>query len=146
MLIKKSWNCYQSFFSFSIYLFSFTYLAALSLCCCTWDCQSSLRSAESLESCSMRTLSCSMWDLVPRPGIKVRPPALRVWSLSYWTIIEVPRQSRFYTNKITRNKEKRFHNDEGINSWRGCIYRLITENKNKWSKNWYNYTEKHINS
>ena len=25
---------------------------------------------------SMQTLSCGMWDLVPRPGIKPRPPAL----------------------------------------------------------------------
>ena len=26
-----------------------------------------------------------MWDLVPRPGIKPRPPELGVWSLSHWT-------------------------------------------------------------
>ena len=26
-----------------------------------------------------------MWDLVPRPGIEPRPPALGVWSLSHWT-------------------------------------------------------------
>ena len=25
-------------------------------------------------SCSMQTLTCSMWDLVPRPGIEPRPP------------------------------------------------------------------------
>ena len=29
-------------------------------------------------------LSCSMWDLVPWPGIEPRPPALGVQSLSYW--------------------------------------------------------------
>ena len=29
-------------------------------------------------SCSMQTLSCGMWDLVPWPGIKPRPPALGV--------------------------------------------------------------------
>ena len=35
--------------------------------------------------------SCSMWDLVPRSGIKTSPPALRVQSLSHWTTREVPR-------------------------------------------------------
>ena len=41
-------------------------------------------------SCSIQTLSCSMWDLVPWPGIEPRPPALWAWSLSHWTIREVP--------------------------------------------------------
>ena len=31
----------------------------------------------------MWTLSWSMWDLVPWPGIKSDPPALGVWSLTY---------------------------------------------------------------
>ena len=35
-------------------------------------------------------LSCSMWDLVPSPGIKPWPPALGAWSLSHWTTREVP--------------------------------------------------------
>ena len=35
-------------------------------------------------------LSCSMWDLVPWSGIKPRPPALGVQSLSPWTTREVP--------------------------------------------------------
>ena len=35
-------------------------------------------------------LSCGMWDLVPSPGIETQPPALVVWSLSHWTIGEVP--------------------------------------------------------
>ena len=35
-------------------------------------------------------LSCSMWDLVPWPGIKPRPPALGTWSLTHWTTREVP--------------------------------------------------------
>ena len=33
--------------------------------------------------------SCGMWDLVPWPGIKPGPPALRIWSLSHWTTREV---------------------------------------------------------
>ena len=35
-------------------------------------------------------LSCGMWDLVPRPGIKPRPPALGTWNLSHWTTRQVP--------------------------------------------------------
>ena len=35
-------------------------------------------------------LSCSMWDLVPWPGVASRPPALGAWSLSHWTTREVP--------------------------------------------------------
>ena len=30
-------------------------------------------------------LSCSIWDLVPWAGIKLRPPVLGVPSLSHWT-------------------------------------------------------------
>ena len=35
-------------------------------------------------------LSCSMWDLVPWAGIEPGPPALGLWSPSYWTTREVP--------------------------------------------------------
>ena len=41
-------------------------------------------------SCSMQTPSCSMWDLVPWPGMEPGPPALGVWSLSHGTTWEVP--------------------------------------------------------
>ena len=37
-----------------------------------------------------------MWDLVPRPGIKPGPPALRMQSLSYWTTREVPQVSEWW--------------------------------------------------
>ena len=48
----------------------------------------------SVEACgifsfNMRTLSCSMWDLVPWIGIESRAPALWAWSLSHWNIKEV---------------------------------------------------------
>ena len=39
---------------------------------------------------AMLGLSCSMWGLIPWPGIKPGPPALGVWSLSHWTTREVP--------------------------------------------------------
>ena len=57
----------------------------------TWYPQSSLWHVESLVSAygifsgGMQTLSCSMWDLVPWPGIKPGPPALGAQSLSHWT-------------------------------------------------------------
>ena len=35
--------------------------------------------------------SCSMWDLVLWPGIKLGPPALGAKSLSHWTTREVPK-------------------------------------------------------
>ena len=37
-----------------------------------------------------RILRCSMWDLVPWPGIEPGLPALGVQSLSHWTTREVP--------------------------------------------------------
>ena len=40
-------------------------------------------------SCSIQTLSCSLWDLVSWPGIEPGPPALGAQSLSYWTFREV---------------------------------------------------------
>ena len=40
-------------------------------------------------SCSMQTLSCGMWDLVPWPGIEPGPPTLEVRNLSHWTTREV---------------------------------------------------------
>ena len=38
----------------------------------------------------MWTLGCGMWDLVSRPTIESRPPALGTQSLSHWTTKEVP--------------------------------------------------------
>ena len=35
-------------------------------------------------------LCCSLWNLVPWPGIKPGPPALEEWSLGHWTTREVP--------------------------------------------------------
>ena len=40
-------------------------------------------------SCRMQTFSCGRWDLVPWPGIELRPPVLGAWSLSHWTTREV---------------------------------------------------------
>ena len=40
--------------------------------------------------CSVRALSCGMWDLVPWPGMEPGPPALGARSLNHWTTREVP--------------------------------------------------------
>ena len=68
----------------AVYLFFLTLLilAVLALSCSTQDLL--------IVACgiSMQTLSCGMWDLVPSPGIKPRPPALGAWGLrldhSFW--------------------------------------------------------------
>ena len=48
-----------------------------------------------------RIFSCSMWDLLPCLGIKPRPPALGVWSLSHWTTREVPESSALMMEVLT---------------------------------------------
>ena len=40
--------------------------------------------------CGMQTLSFSMWGLVPWQGIEPWTPSSGTWSLSHWTIREVP--------------------------------------------------------
>ena len=54
----------------------FTYLAVLGLSCGTWD------------------LWSLLWDPVPWPGIKPKPPCTGVWSLSRWTTRKVPGKLR----------------------------------------------------
>ena len=57
-------------------------------------------------SCSMWTLSWSIWDLVPWPGIEIGPPTLGAWSLSYWITREVSCLRFLYKDKnncITHN-------------------------------------------
>ena len=57
-------------------------------------------------SCSIQTLSCGMWDLLPRPGIKPGPPALRAGSLSHWTTREVLKYL-FYCGGLEPNLQYR---------------------------------------
>ena len=51
--------------------------------------QQVLVAAHGIFSCGVWTLSCSLWDLVPWPGIKPVPPALGVQSLSHWITRQV---------------------------------------------------------
>ena len=41
-------------------------------------------------SCSVRALSCGMWDPVSWPGMEPGSLSLGVWSLSHWTTREFP--------------------------------------------------------
>ena len=67
-------NCLLIFF-FNMYLFIWLHLVLDAAC--------------RIFPFGMWTLSCSMWDLVPWPGIEPRPPTLETWSLSHWTHKEV---------------------------------------------------------
>ena len=41
-------------------------------------------------TCGIFYLHCNLWNLVPWPGVKPRPPALGEWSLSHRTTRKVP--------------------------------------------------------
>ena len=78
-----------------VFCLFFLYLVVLGLSCGTQDLGPSLQHAGSFFSCSMKTLSCGMWSLVPWPGIEPGLPALGAQSLSHWTTKEVPGCSVF---------------------------------------------------
>ena len=71
------------------------------------------------------SLSCSMWDLVPWPGIEPRSPALGAWSLSHWTTMEVPRTRLFYKSHFLLLVGKNLNDNQ-----RNCIWRLGMVNQN----------------
>ena len=64
-------------------------MATPGLSCGTLDLPSSLQHMSSLVA-TCKLFNCSMWDLVPWPGVESRSPALGVQSLSHWTIREDP--------------------------------------------------------
>ena len=68
----------DSVYLFRVFVYLFIWLCCVLVVACKTFC------------CTMQSLSCSMWDLVPWPGIQPRPPALGVQSLSQWTSREVP--------------------------------------------------------
>ena len=47
-------------------------------------------SMQDLFSCHMKALICSVWDLVPQPGVKPRTSVLGVQSLNHWITKEAP--------------------------------------------------------
>ena len=58
------------------------------------------------------SLSCHIWDVVSRPGIKPGPCALGAQSLSHWTIREVPLWGENFVSKCRSLAEI---NWEGVN-------------------------------
>ena len=62
-----TYDCLHTFIFLLLFLKLLIYLAAPGLSCTIW------------------TLNCSMWDLVPWAGIEPEPHALGVWSLNHWT-------------------------------------------------------------
>ena len=64
-------------------------MATPGLSCGTLDLPSSLQHMSSLVA-TCKLFNCSMWDLVPWPGVESRSPALGVQSLSHWATREVP--------------------------------------------------------
>ena len=49
---------------------------------------SSIKAGSSIFIVACRIFSCSMWDLVPWPGIELGTPAFGAWSLSHWATRE----------------------------------------------------------
>ena len=74
----KTFVYFPSLLPFSLLLYLFIWLHWVLVVTCR------------ILSCGTRTLSCSKWDLVPWPGIELRPPGLGARSLSHWITREVP--------------------------------------------------------
>ena len=51
-------------------------------------------------SCGMQTLTCSMWDLIPWPGIKPIAPEVGAQSLNLWTAREVSEIMSFFCSPL----------------------------------------------
>ena len=80
--------------------------------------------------------SCDMWDLVPWPGIKPRPHALRAQSLNHWTTREVPPYCMYITTSCQVGSEKTWQqatlNQQTI-SHQSLIFSLGREIENRFS-------------
>ena len=72
------------------YLIPFSYFTIYFLFIYVFGCTQSLLQHAGSFSCTMQTLNCGSWDLVPTPGVELRPLALEAQCLSHWTTTEVP--------------------------------------------------------
>ena len=70
-------------FFFNIYLFIWLFCVLVEAC-------GIFNLLQTSAACGI--FSCSVWDLVPWPGIKPRPPALGTQNPSHWTTWEIPQQ------------------------------------------------------
>ena len=57
----------------------------------------------------MGAIPCGLWDLIidPKPGIELRPQAVKAWNPNYWTTREFPKDTLF---KILKKNSRKFHN------------------------------------
>ena len=92
----------------------FVCLFVLFFSCSMWACEIFLVVASGIFSCSMRTLSWSMWDLVPRPVIEPSPRALGAQSLSHWTTRGVPQTCVLL---IAKSVVLSFCNQQWLQNW-----------------------------
>ena len=94
------WECYSlatpniSLFFLPLFLFKYFYLFV----CAESQLQHVMRSL--IFAAAFKLFSCSLWDLVPRPGIIPRPPSFKVQSLSHWTTRKVP--TSFFSIPVSR--------------------------------------------
>ena len=69
-------------------------------------------------------LSCSIWDLVPWPGIEPRTPALGALSLSPWTTMEILEPIGFFC-LVQQESRSLFKRDQHSNYWTNHYLRSI---------------------
>ena len=79
LVLTRFHICYHVCLLFIFIIFVCLFGCAMSS---LWHAKPSIVIACKIFSCDIWTLSCSTWDLVSWPGIKPRPPALGLWSLS----------------------------------------------------------------
>ena len=56
----------------------------------------------------MASFSCGLWNLVPWPRIEPEVPALGAWSLSHWTVREVPPDMTYFQSSQFLGRESQF--------------------------------------
>ena len=96
-LISQGRDASASFFPFLLLKWTWDILFFFLFKCLFGCTRSQLQRAGSLRftvaccifSGGVQRFSCGLWNRVPQPGIKPRPP-LGGWSLSHWTTREVP--------------------------------------------------------
>ena len=103
---QRLWIPHDYFvFACTTYIYTHIWLRqVLAAATATWDLWSSLMHVDffffilvcRIFSCGTQTLSSGMWDLVPWPGITLRPPELGVQTLSHWTTREAHNMCWFW--------------------------------------------------
>ena len=88
---------------------------------------------------ALQTLSYSMWDLVPWPGIEPQPPALETQNVSHWATREVhppppPHQSLIFSSKMAEIVALCGHEEWCWNDWYWTIAMYMFLKTSVWNK------------